>query len=67
MDLGFGHWIEGAAASGGPAVLKYEFDGEVVMSPGTSITLCCPTTPVDTTMWSTIIFAEIPLPAGWPL
>lgn len=65
MDIGIGHWIEGAAASGGPAFLLYDFDGTVIMPPGTSVTLASLTTATSTTYWTTIIFAEVPLPALW--
>jgi hypothetical protein len=65
MDLGFGHWIEGAAASGGSAYLGFDLDGTLIMPPGTSITLASLTTATSTTYWVTMLFAEVPLPAGW--
>jgi hypothetical protein len=63
MDIGFGHWIEGTAASGGPGCLMYDIEGTVVMPPGTSISVGSATTATSTTYWTTIIFAELPLPA----
>jgi hypothetical protein len=65
IDLGFGHWIEGAAASGGSAYLGFDLDGTLIMPPGTSITLASLTTATSTTYWVTMLFAEVPLPAGW--
>jgi hypothetical protein len=64
MDLGFGHLLEGAAASGQLySKFSHEFDGKLIMPPGTSIHFCS-TIATSTTYWTTIIFAELPLPAG---
>jgi len=61
MDLGFGHLLEGAAASGQlVSQFGFDFDGRLLMAPGTSISLGS-TIATSTTYWTTIIFAEIPL------
>jgi hypothetical protein len=67
MGIGLCHWIEGGAASGGPGFLMYDFRAGLIMPPGTSITLASMTTATSTTYWVTFLFAEITLPAGWPL
>jgi hypothetical protein len=62
MDLGFGHHLEGAAASGQLySQFYHDFDGSVMMPPGTSLTLGS-TIATSTTYWTTILFAELPLP-----
>ncbi|HXK36986.1 MAG TPA: hypothetical protein VJ553_05395 [Candidatus Paceibacterota bacterium] len=62
MDLGFGHHLEGAAASGQLYSMFYhDFDGAVMMPPGTSLTLGS-TIATSTTYWTTILFAELPIP-----
>ena len=64
MDLGFGHHLEGAAASGQLySGFGYDFDGTLLMPPGTSISLGS-TIATSTTYWTSIVFAEMPLPAG---
>lgn len=62
MDLGFGHHLEGTAASGQLySQFSFDFHGRLMMPPGTSIHLGS-TIATSTTYWTTIIFAEIPLP-----
>jgi hypothetical protein len=66
MDLGFGHHLEGAAASGQLYSMFYhDFDGSLMMPPGTTISLGS-TIATSTTYWTTIIFAEIPMPRALP-
>lgn len=66
MDLGFGHHLEGAAASGQLYSMFYhDFDGSLMMPPGTTISLGS-TIATSMTFWTTIIFAEIPMPAQLP-
>ena len=61
IDLGFGHHLEGAAASGQLySNFGFNFDGQLVMAPGTLIALGS-TIATSTTYWTSIIFAEIPL------
>ena len=61
MDLGFGHHLEGAAASGQLySGFGFDFEGRLLMWPGTAISLGS-TIATSTTYWTTIIFAEIPL------
>lgn len=61
MDLGFGHLLEGTAASGQLySQFSFDFEGRLLMWPGTSISLGS-TIATSTTYWTTIIFAEIPL------
>jgi hypothetical protein len=61
MDLGFGHLLEGAAASGQLySQFSFDFEGMLLMWPGTAISLGS-TIATSTTYWTTIIFAEIPL------
>jgi hypothetical protein len=65
MDLGFGHLLEGAAATGQQySQFGYDFDGEIIMPPGTSIHLGS-TIATNTTYWMSISFAEIPVPPGF--
>ncbi|MCE5191224.1 MAG: hypothetical protein LLG08_05640 [Actinomycetia bacterium] len=62
MDLGFGHHLEGAAASGQLySQFLYDFNGTVMLPPGTSLTLGS-TIATSTTYWTTILFAELPIP-----
>ncbi len=62
MDLGFGHHLEGAAASGQLySQFYHDFDGSIMLPPGTSLTFCS-TIASSTTYWVTILFAELPLP-----
>jgi hypothetical protein len=65
MDIGLGYWLSGTAATGAPSFWMYDFDGTVVMPPGTSISLGSATAASSITYWTTIIFAELPLPALW--
>lgn len=66
MDLGFGHHLEGAAASGCLYTNFYhDFDGSLQMPPGTLIVLGS-TIATSTTYWVTYLFAEIPMPAQLP-
>jgi hypothetical protein len=63
MDLGFGHHLEGTAASGQLySQFSIDFDSMLMLPPGTSIHLGS-TIATSTTYWSTFIFAEIPAPA----
>jgi hypothetical protein len=62
MNLGFGHMLEGAAASGQLYSMFYiDLDGSVIMPPGTSIHFGS-TIATSMTFWTSIIFAELPLP-----
>jgi hypothetical protein len=61
LNLGMGHFLEGAAASGTMYVLDHDFRGEIMMPPGTSIHLGS-TIATSTTYWTTILFAELPMP-----
>jgi hypothetical protein len=66
LDLGFGHHLEGTAASGQLYSMFYhDFDGAVMMPPGTTIHLGS-TIATAMTFWTTYIFAELPLPAQLP-
>ena len=61
IDLGFGHHLEGAAASGQLySNFGFNFNGQLLMWPGTLIALGS-TIATSTTYWTSIIFAEIPL------
>jgi len=63
MDLGFGHLLEGTAASGQLySQFFHDFDSCLMMPPGTSIHFGS-TIATSTTYWTTFVFAEIPLPA----
>lgn len=63
MDLGFGHHLEGAAASGQLySQFSIDLDGVVMMPPGTTLHLGS-TIATSTTYWTTFIFAELPQPA----
>ena len=62
MDLGFGHLVEGTAASGQLySKFEYEFDGRLALKPGTTLHFGS-TIATSTTYWTTIIFAELPEP-----
>lgn len=61
MDLGMGQNLNGTAANGEPYTqLRYEFNGELIMNPGTSISVGAATAATSGTYWTTIIFAELP-------
>lgn len=60
MDIGINHWLEGSAASGTVSNISFDFKGTIIMPPGTSISIGCPTTASSTTYWTSIVFAEIP-------
>jgi hypothetical protein len=63
MDLGFGHHLEGTAASGQLySKFEYAFDGELMLPPGATLHLGS-TIATSTTYWATWIFAELPMPA----
>ncbi|HXK36987.1 MAG TPA: hypothetical protein VJ553_05400 [Candidatus Paceibacterota bacterium] len=60
MDLGFGHLLEGAAASGQLySQFMHDFDGSVLLWPGSTLHFGS-TIATSTTYWTTIVFAEIP-------
>jgi hypothetical protein len=60
MDLGFGHLLEGAAASGQLySQFHHDFDGSLQLWPGSSLHFGS-TIATSTTYWTTILFAEIP-------
>lgn len=65
MDLGFGHHLEGAAASGQLySQFYHDFNGSLILPPGTSVSLGS-TIATSTTYWTTILFAEIAVPLGF--
>lgn len=60
MDLGMGQNLNGTAANGEPYnQLRYEFNGELQMPPGTSISVGAATAATSGTYWTTIIYAEV--------
>lgn len=60
LDMGFGHHLEGTAASGQLySGFSYDFDGSVQLLPGTTLHVGS-TIATSTTYWTSIIFAEIP-------
>lgn len=62
MDLGMGQNLNGTAANGEPYnQLRYEFNGEVIMQPGTTISVGAATAATSGTYWTTILFAEVPV------
>jgi hypothetical protein len=64
MDLGFGHHLEGTAASGQLySGFGFDFDSMLMMPPGTSLHFGS-TIATSTTYWTSIIFAEIPMIAS---
>jgi len=65
MDLGLGYWLSGTAATGSQITYIFDFDGTVVMPPGTSVSIGSATAATSVTYWTTLIFAELPLPALW--
>jgi hypothetical protein len=62
MDLGFGHFAQGTAATGHlVSQFYYDFDGTLVMPPGTVVNFGS-TIASSTTYTTTFIFAELPAP-----
>lgn len=61
MDLGLVHWLEGTAASGALGSFGFDFKGTVVMPPGTSISVGA-TIATSSTFYTSIVFAEVPVP-----
>ena len=63
MDLGHGHWLEGAAATGAQATWEIDMKGLIVIPPGNAVQVCS-LAATSTTYWTSIVFAEIPVPPG---
>ena len=60
MDLGIGHHLEGAAASGQHYTLMHDFDTELLIPPGSLI--CLGSTIASSTTYNvTILYAELPM------
>ena len=59
MDLGIGHHVEGTAASAQMYNLSHDFDTELIVPPGSLISLGS-TIASSTTYYTTIIYAAIP-------
>jgi hypothetical protein len=64
LDLGIGHFLEGAAASGTFYVLDHDFRGSIGMPPGSSIHIGS-TIATSTTYWVTLLYAEVPVPQAF--
>lgn len=64
MDIGIHHWLEGTAGSGQMGEIFHDFDGTLVMPPGTSISVGA-TAATSTTFWTSILFAELAVPNGF--
>lgn len=63
MDLGFSVWAAGTEANLGYGFLSHEFNGSIIMPPGTAISLVG-VVASSTTFVTSFVFAELPLPAG---
>jgi hypothetical protein len=63
MDLGGGHYLEGAAATGYQGTWQFELKGTVVLKPGNVLCLNA-IAATSTTFWTSIIFAELPMPSN---
>lgn len=61
LDLGMGHFLEGASATGTMYALDHDFRGSICMPPGTSIHIGS-TIATSTTYWTTLLYAELPAP-----
>ncbi|MFA5377266.1 MAG: hypothetical protein WC455_16065 [Dehalococcoidia bacterium] len=62
MDCGFGHHLEGSAASGQLySQFYYDFEGALILPPGATMHIGS-TIATSTTYWTTILFAEISKP-----
>lgn len=61
MDLGMVHWLEGTAAFGGMQSTVADFQGALLMKPGTAISIGA-IAATSTTYWTTIVFAEFQAP-----
>jgi len=61
QDLGMGLWTDGTPASNGPfSQMEYEFDGSIIMMPGTAIALGAGVAS-STTYTTSILYAELPM------
>jgi len=61
FDIGIGQWVSGTAATGQPYNNHvFDFDGSVIMAPGTAICLGAATAASSGTYWTTILYAELP-------
>jgi hypothetical protein len=66
FDVGIGQWLSGAAATGSLySQLSFDFDGTVVLNPGAAICLAAATAASSGTYWTSFIFAELPIVAGY--
>lgn len=65
MDLGMGQWMTAAGTDGRPYKFVYDFDGALLMPPGTAIVLACAQAASVATYWATFLFAELDVPASW--
>lgn len=63
MDLGIGQWDNGTQANGEPYTMTFDFDGALIMPPGTSISVGG-IAASSNTWWTSILFAELPIPPG---
>jgi hypothetical protein len=60
MDLGMGMWKSGTTATGEPySQFFFDFDGMVLMAPGTAVCVAA-NVATSTTFWTSIIYAELP-------
>jgi len=65
LDIGLGTQVQGAGNNGQPYTLVYDFDGGLMMPPGTAINIAGALASGTALFWTTIFFAEIMIPVSW--
>ena len=61
MDMGMGQWLNGTAASGECYnQMAMDFDGLVLLPPGSAICVGAATAASSATYWTSIVYAELP-------
>ena len=64
MDIGLGTTVNGGAY-GAPYTLVYDFDGSLMIPPGSAICIGGRRASGTALFWTTIVFAEIQAPVQW--
>lgn len=64
-DLGIGTQVQGTAANGHPYMMQVDFDGGIMLPPGTSLSIAGELASGTALFWTTIVFAEIQAPVSW--
>jgi hypothetical protein len=64
QDIGLGTTVQGGA-NGEPYTMVYDFDGSLMVPPGTAIAIGGRLASGTALFWTTIVFAEIQNPVAW--